>query len=146
MLSWKNQWKGIHIVEGIFPFQKQGGEKKYWKVWVFALQLDSHSQNLTPAPSPAAPGGSLPRCCGLKGGELISWFLRGTNITQSFCHRDQVFTYIHWLQAHILADTTFPTFVSFHKLTSLRMKRRETLFTGEGEGPWAENRSACCPL
>ena len=28
MLSWKNQWKGIHIVEGIFPFQKQGGKKK----------------------------------------------------------------------------------------------------------------------
>lgn len=77
---------------------------------------------------------SLPRCWRLRGGELISWFLEGTNIAQSFSHGDQVFRNIHWLQTRILHDL-FSKLLTPLKNWHLWTKRWEPHLVGSWQDP-----------
>lgn len=116
MLSWKNQWKDIHIVEGIFLFQKTRREKNLKGLGLCAPTRFTQSESHT-CSEPCCTPRHIPQMLLFELWVVINWFLRGMNRTEQkvFAVGSQSLGNTRCLHTDVLADTIFQTFVLLPK-------------------------------
>lgn len=116
MLSWKNQWKDIHIVEGIFLFQKTRREKNLKGLGLCAPTRFTQSESHT-CSEPCCTPRRIPQMLLFELWVVINWFSRGMNRTEQkvFVIGSQSLGNTRCLHTDVLADTIFQTSVSLPK-------------------------------